>query len=76
MSNCSYHRLLDHLGLSQKSESLSNVRPVWNWTTPTPVMVDTYLYGILDVVSVFSSLQFTDSDLTFNTVCCFIFLVD
>ncbi|XP_064786839.1 5-hydroxytryptamine receptor 3A-like [Oncorhynchus masou masou] len=49
MSNCSYHRLLDHLGLSQKSESLSNVRPVWNWTTPTPVMVDTYLYGILDV---------------------------
>jgi hypothetical protein len=52
MEDCSYHRLQDHLGLSQINESTTGLRPVVHWTNSTLVMVDMILFGIMDLVSV------------------------
>ena len=50
MEDCSYHRLQDHLGLSQINESTTGLRPVVHWTNCTLVMVDMILFGIMDLV--------------------------
>ncbi|XP_076153801.1 5-hydroxytryptamine receptor 3A-like [Alosa pseudoharengus] len=47
--NCSYLSLLEHLGVGSNNHSLSAVRPVRNWRTPTYATVDLYLYVIVDV---------------------------
>nr|XP_046163101.1 5-hydroxytryptamine receptor 3A-like isoform X1 [Oncorhynchus gorbuscha] len=49
MEDCSYHRLQDHLGLSQINESTTGLRPVVHWTNSTLVMVDMILFGIMDL---------------------------
>ena len=49
-TNCSYTHLLKHLNLLDTNQVLANVRPVVNWTSPTEVNMDLYVYGILDVV--------------------------
>ena len=51
-SDCSYLSLLQHLNLKTSNELLSIMRPVKNWTTPSSVLMDMYVYGILNVVSV------------------------
>ncbi|XP_046875621.1 5-hydroxytryptamine receptor 3B-like [Hypomesus transpacificus] len=48
-TNCSYTHLLEHLNLLDTNQVLANVRPVVNWTSPTEVNMDLYVYGILDV---------------------------
>ncbi|XP_063077499.1 5-hydroxytryptamine receptor 3A-like [Engraulis encrasicolus] len=47
--NCSYVSLLNHLGVGPNNHIHSALRPVKNWWTPTYVMVDLYLYVIIDV---------------------------
>ena len=49
-TNCSYTHLLEHLNLLDTNRVLSDVRPVVNWTSPSHVKMDLYVYGILDVV--------------------------
>ncbi|KAK6311947.1 hypothetical protein J4Q44_G00176110 [Coregonus suidteri] len=49
MEDCSYRRLQDHLGLSQKNEITTGLRPVVHWTNSTQVMVDMILFGIMDL---------------------------
>lgn len=51
--DCSYVGLLDHLNLMAPNDTLADVRPVHNWTTPTNVAIDLVIYGILEVVSAF-----------------------
>ncbi|KAM8845708.1 5-hydroxytryptamine receptor 3A-like isoform 2-T2 [Spinachia spinachia] len=46
-SDCSYLDLLTHLNLTATHNTLVNMRPVKNWTTPTLVHVDMLLLGIL-----------------------------
>lgn len=53
-SDCSYLSLLQHLNLTATNELLSVMRPVKNWMTPSSVLMDMYMYGILNVVSVAS----------------------
>uniref|UniRef100_A0A3P8YQK2 Uncharacterized protein n=1 Tax=Esox lucius TaxID=8010 RepID=A0A3P8YQK2_ESOLU len=49
MENCSYHRLQEHLGLSQKNERTTGLRPVKNWNNSTHVMVDMFVFGVIDL---------------------------
>ncbi|XP_063045992.1 5-hydroxytryptamine receptor 3A-like [Engraulis encrasicolus] len=46
---CSYVSLLNHLGVGPNNHTHSALRPVRNWSTPTYVTVDLYLYVIIDV---------------------------
>ncbi|KAG7505661.1 5-hydroxytryptamine receptor 3A-like [Solea senegalensis] len=48
-TDCSYLSLLNHLTLTSSDEALSLTRPVKNWTTPTAVMLDLVLLGILQL---------------------------
>ncbi|KAM6913343.1 5-hydroxytryptamine receptor 3A [Lycodopsis pacificus] len=48
-SDCSYRGLLTHLNLTTTDKVLAVIRPVKNWTTPTLVLMDLVLYGILEV---------------------------
>ncbi|XP_067087743.1 5-hydroxytryptamine receptor 3A-like isoform X2 [Osmerus mordax] len=48
-TNCSYTHLMEHLNLLDTNQVLADVRPVVNWTSPTGVKMDLYVYGILDV---------------------------
>lgn len=43
---------MKHLNLTSTSE-LSVMRPVKDWTTPTIVLIDMLLNGILEVVSLY-----------------------
>ncbi|XP_055005927.1 5-hydroxytryptamine receptor 3A-like [Boleophthalmus pectinirostris] len=47
--NCSYYSIMKHLQLSQNSDMFSLIRPVWNHTKPTDVLLDIIVYAILDV---------------------------
>lgn len=51
-TDCSYVALMKHLNLTSSSE-LSVMRPVKHWRTPTTVLIDMLLNGILEVVSGF-----------------------
>ncbi|XP_059204945.1 5-hydroxytryptamine receptor 3A-like [Centropristis striata] len=48
-SDCSYAALLTHLNITPANDLLTIMRPVKNWRTPTTVMIDMLLYGILEV---------------------------
>ncbi|XP_073349812.1 5-hydroxytryptamine receptor 3A-like [Pagrus major] len=48
-SDCSYSSLLQHFNLTTSNELLSIMRPVKNWTTSSVVLMDMYMYGILQV---------------------------
>lgn len=50
-TDCSYEDLINHLNLTSNND-LAIRRPVKHWANPTPVIVDTLLYGIVEVVSV------------------------
>lgn len=54
-TDCSYVALMKHLNLTSSSE-LSVMRPVKHWATPTVVLIDMLLDGILEVVSVYELL--------------------
>ncbi|XP_055085787.1 uncharacterized protein LOC117387607 [Periophthalmus magnuspinnatus] len=50
--NCSYHAVLEHLQLSQRSTLFTRSRPVKNHTHPTELLLDVLVYAILDVVKI------------------------
>ncbi|XP_064170359.1 5-hydroxytryptamine receptor 3A-like isoform X2 [Anguilla rostrata] len=48
--DCSYQSVLDYLNLTRINEMFTATRPVTDWTHPTVVNLDVYLYVILAVI--------------------------
>lgn len=48
--DCSYQSVLNYLNLTRINEMFTATRPVTDWTHPTVVNLDVYLYVILAVV--------------------------
>eukprot|EP00066_Takifugu_rubripes_P013353 XP_011602619.1 PREDICTED: 5-hydroxytryptamine receptor 3A-like [Takifugu rubripes] len=55
-ADCSYVALMKHLNLTSSSE-LPVMRPVKHWTTPTIVLIDMLLDGILEVDEKFQTVM-------------------
>ncbi|XP_056870045.1 5-hydroxytryptamine receptor 3A-like isoform X1 [Takifugu flavidus] len=55
-TDCSYVALMKHLNLTSSSE-LPVMRPVKHWTTPTIVLIDMLLDGILEVDEKFQTVM-------------------
>ncbi|XP_036383719.1 5-hydroxytryptamine receptor 3A-like [Megalops cyprinoides] len=47
---CSYQDVIDFLNLTRSNEVYTSARPVRDWTHPTVVYLDIYLYAILAVI--------------------------
>nr|XP_055040680.1 5-hydroxytryptamine receptor 3A-like [Misgurnus anguillicaudatus] len=47
--NCSYKGLIEHLGLDSDNFQMKSLRPVYNFSNPTEVLVDLYVTSITDV---------------------------
>ncbi|XP_061080712.1 5-hydroxytryptamine receptor 3A-like [Conger conger] len=47
---CSYQSILAHLNLTRGNEVFTSARPVKDWTHPTVVHLDVFLYAILAVI--------------------------
>ncbi|CAM9344046.1 unnamed protein product, partial [Lampetra planeri] len=47
--DCSYVSLLNHLNLKSSNDFLTVMRPVKNWTVATDVVVNMFLYGMLQL---------------------------
>nr|XP_055031937.1 5-hydroxytryptamine receptor 3A-like [Misgurnus anguillicaudatus] len=47
--NCSYKGLIEHLGLDSDNFQMKSLRPVYNFSNPTGVLVDLFVTSITDV---------------------------